>query len=195
MSLRLLEPCRFEETVKRSRFLAHAAPVATEADTLAFFDAVADPGASHNCWAWRLDGRHRSSDDGEPGGTAGRPILAVLEGRDLDGVMVVVTRYYGGINLGVGGLVRAYGGAAAKCLDRGQTERRERRLRCELVADFDQAGTVHLLLERHGARKHGERYGEKGLVLDIDVPQQAVEALRTELGNASRGAAKLWISR
>jgi len=195
VSLRLLEPCRFEETIRRSRFVAHAAPVASEADTLAFFEFVADPSATHNCWAWRVDGRHRSNDDGEPGGTAGRPILAVLEGRDLDRVMVVVTRHYGGIKLGAGGLARAYGGTAAKCLDRGRTEERVPTVQCELVADFELAGPVHQLLERHGARKLGERFDERGSTLDLEVPRPAVEPLRRDLQAASRGQARLWISR
>lgn len=195
MSLQLLEPCRFEDTIKRSRFIAQAGPVSSEADTLAFYESVADPSATHNCWAWRLDGRHRFNDDGEPGGTAGRPILGVLEGRALDGVMVVVTRHYGGVKLGVGGLVRAYGGTAARCLDRGQTRERVRRLRCELVADFALAGVVHQLLDSHGARKLGEAFDERGMVLDLEVPQGAVEALRKDLESASRGQARLWLRR
>lgn len=195
MSLRLLAPCAFEETIRRSRFVAHAVPVTREADTLAFHEQVTDPQATHNCWAWRLDGRHRSNDDGEPGGTAGRPILAVLESRQLDGVMVIVTRYYGGIKLGAGGLARAYGGVAAKCLDRGKTERRVRRLRCELVADFPLSDVVHQLLDRHGGKKEGERFESGGVVVEALVPEGKVEALRSDLDNASRGAARLWLSR
>lgn len=195
MSLRLLAPCEYEETIRRSRFIARAAPVRSEAETLEFYESVADTSATHNCWAWRLGGRHRFNDDGEPGGTAGRPILAVLEGRDLDGVMVVVTRYYGGIRLGAGGLVRAYGGTAAKCLDRGETEREVPMLRCELTADFSLAGSVHQLLERHGARKDAERFDERGLGLELTVPRDAVEPLRRDLEGISRGAAKLWICR
>ena len=97
----LAAPCQFEETIRNSRFLAQAAPVASQADTLAFYESVADPAATHNCWAWRVELSGRSNDDGEPSGTAGRPILNVIEGRELDGVMVVVTRWYGGIKLGV----------------------------------------------------------------------------------------------
>ncbi|MEM1411948.1 MAG: YigZ family protein [Pseudomonadota bacterium] len=195
MSLRLLAPCEYEETIRRSRFIAQAAPISSEADTLAFHETVADLAATHNCWAWRLDGRHRHNDDGEPGGTAGRPILAVLEGRDLDGVMVVVTRYYGGIKLGAGGLVRAYGGTAAKCLDRGQTEPRIQMLRCELTADFALSGLVHQLLERHDGQKQDEQFGARGLTFTVMVPKTAVEALRRDLESASRGQAKLWVSR
>ncbi len=195
MSRRLLEPARFEETIRRSRFVAHAGPVASEAETLAFHESVADPAATHNCWAWRVDGRYRFNDDGEPGGTAGRPILAVLEGRDLDNVMVVVTRYYGGIKLGAGGLVRAYGGTAAKCLDRARTARHVPMMRCELEMTFADSDAVHQLLERHGALKQEESFRASGVTLQLEVPRDAVEALRRDVEGVSRGAAKLWISR
>lgn len=195
MSLQLKAPCSAEMTIKRSRFVAHASPVTGEADTLKFFEQVADPAANHNCWAWRVDGRHRFNDDGEPGGTAGRPILATLEGRDLDGVMVVVTRYFGGIKLGVGGLVRAYGGAAAQCLDQGEFMERIQWRRCEIVADFALAGPLHQLMEREGARKLGETFNDQGVRLQLEVPRQQIEPLRAAVEEISRGAAKLWLSR
>ena len=195
MSRKLLAPCEFEETIRKSRFVAHAAPIAREADTLAFYQRVADVRATHNCWAWRLDGRHRFNDDGEPGGTAGRPILAQLEGRDLGGVMVVVTRYYGGIKLGAGGLVRAYGGTAAKCLDRGETEIIVPRVTCELSLDFSDAGPVHQLLERHATQKTGERFTDHGVVLTVSAPRDRLAALREDLDRLTRGSGRLWISR
>ena len=102
--------------VKHSRFIAQAAPATSPEAALAFLAQVADPEATHNCWAYRIGAEYRSSDDGEPSGTAGRPILAAIEGQGYDQVVAVVTRWYGGIKLGAGGLVRAYGGAAAECL-------------------------------------------------------------------------------
>ncbi len=110
-------PARFETEIKRSRFVAHAARVETLDETVAFYESVADHAATHNCWAWKLDQQYRFNDDGEPAGTAGKPILAAIEGKGLDHVMIVVTRYFGGIKLGAGGLVRAYSGAAARCID------------------------------------------------------------------------------
>ncbi len=101
----LAAACRYEETIRKSRFIAHAAPVKTQADTLSFYESVADPRATHNCWAWRIDHVYRFNDDGEPSGSAGRPILSVLEGRALEHIMIVVTRYFGGIKLGIGGLI------------------------------------------------------------------------------------------
>jgi len=109
------------ETVKGSRFIVDVAPVDGEDHARALLARVAsDYGdASHHCSAWRLASPaiERANDDGEPSGSAGRPILAQLAGRDLVDTAVIVTRYFGGTKLGVGGLVRAYGGAAGQALD------------------------------------------------------------------------------
>ena len=112
----LAAPWRHEEEIKKSRFLAQAAPVGSPDEALAWFTAVGDASATHNCWAYRIGDAYRFNDDGEPGGTAGRPILQAIDGQGCDRVAVVVTRWYGGIKLGAGGLARAYGGAAAECL-------------------------------------------------------------------------------
>src|SRR5690606_15533044 len=85
--------------VKHSRFLAHAAPVGNAADALAFVASVLVADATHNCWAYRHGSEYRSSDDGEPAGTAGRPILAAIDGQGYDRIVVVVTRWFGGIKL------------------------------------------------------------------------------------------------
>ena len=103
----LLAPCDYREEIRKSRFLAQARAISSAADAQAFIEQVSDPGASHNCWAWKIGQQYRFSDDGEPGGTAGRPILAAIEAQGFDGVAVVVTRWYGGIQLGTGGLARA----------------------------------------------------------------------------------------
>ena len=103
----LAGPADFLLEVKHSRFLAQAGPVDSAEAAHAFMATVADPTATHNCWAWRVGDQYRSSDDGEPAGTAGRPILAAIDGQGYDRVAVVVTRWFGGIKLGAGGLVRA----------------------------------------------------------------------------------------
>lgn len=109
------------EPVKGSRFIVTARTVADEDDARSLLAEVRAemPDAGHHCSAWRLarPAIDRASDDGEPGGSAGRPILAQLTGRDLVDAAVIVTRYWGGTKLGIGGLVRAYGGAAGEALD------------------------------------------------------------------------------
>lgn len=106
----------FEQVIKKSRFLAIAGPVSSELAAREFIGSRSDPDANHNCWVWRIGQNYRFSDDGEPSGTAGKPILQALDGQSLDNVAVVVTRWFGGVLLGSGGLMRAYGGTAAVCL-------------------------------------------------------------------------------
>ncbi|MGB0638418.1 MAG: IMPACT family protein [Myxococcota bacterium] len=124
--LTLRAPVHVEvDPIKRSRFFADAAPVQSEQEALAFIEQIRAqyPDAGHHCFAWRLqsgDQGSRSSDDGEPGGTGGPPILAHIDGATLQGVVIVVTRYFGGTKLGKGGLIRAYGGTAGAAIALGE---------------------------------------------------------------------------
>ena len=172
--------------VKHSRFLAQAAPVDTPEAALAFLAEVADPAATHNCWAYRLGALYRSSDDGEPAGTAGRPILAAIDGQGYDRVVVVVTRWYGGINLGAGGLVRAYGGSAAECLR--CAARLPLVVTCELrlAYGFEDTGAVHAALAAHAAEKLDEHFDAEGARLQVRLPLDRVDALKSHLRNATR---------
>jgi len=106
----------FEEDIKKSRFQAIAVPVANEQDVKDFLEISKDISTTHQCWAWKIGNNVRFNDDGEPSGTAGRPILATIEGNELSNILVLVNRWYGGVKLGTGGLVRAYGGCAGQCL-------------------------------------------------------------------------------
>lgn len=112
----LTGPATSEREIKKSRFATIAAPVSDEASARHFITENSFADATHNCWAWRIGADYRFSDDGEPGGTAGKPILQAIEGQEVDCVAVVVSRWFGGVKLGTGGLVRAYGGSAAECL-------------------------------------------------------------------------------
>ena len=106
----------FEEEIKKSRFQAIAAVVDSEQAVKDFLMQYKDITTTHQCWAWKIGHQVRFNDDGEPSGTAGRPILASIEGNELTNIIVLVNRWYGGIKLGTGGLVRAYGGSAGQCL-------------------------------------------------------------------------------
>ncbi|MGV0817817.1 IMPACT family protein [Martelella sp. AMO21009] len=113
---KLKGPATSEREIKKSRFATIAAPVDDEAAAKTFIADNSFADATHNCWAWRIGADYRFSDDGEPGGTAGKPILQAIEGQEIDCVAVVVSRWFGGVKLGTGGLARAYGGSAAECL-------------------------------------------------------------------------------
>ncbi|WP_334177966.1 YigZ family protein [Pseudoxanthomonas sp.] len=177
--------------VKHSRFLAQAAPVGSADDALAFLREIGDPAATHNCWAYRIGQEYRSSDDGEPAGTAGRPILAAIDGQGFDRVMVVVTRWYGGIKLGAGGLVRAYGGAAAECLRLAPREPLVVLASVELICPFDDLGHVHGALSVHGAVKQDEGFDETGARLRVQLPADRVGALKSQLRDATRNRVRV----
>ena len=172
--------------IRHSRFLAHAASVDTAADALEFLARVADPDATHNCWAYRVGSAYRSSDDGEPAGTAGRPILSAIEGQGCDQVMVVVTRWYGGIKLGAGGLVRAYGGAAAECLRRAERRPLVETSELTVHCGFDDLGSLHAALPAYDAVKQQEDFSETGAALRLLLPASRVDALKSHLRDATR---------
>jgi uncharacterized YigZ family protein len=183
----LAGPAHCEVEIKRSRFIAHAGRVDTPDDTLAFYGSVADPNATHNCWAWKLAHQHRFNDDGEPAGTAGRPILAAIEGKGLDQVMIVVTRYFGGTKLGAGGLARAYSGAAARCIDQGLIVEVQPELECSIQADFRWTGQVYAALESIQATRLGENFAGSGITIRARISAACFDDLQLVLRDATRG--------
>lgn len=187
MSFTLAQPSELQELVRKSRFLARAAPVGDAAAAMAYLQAFGDPGASHNCWAYRIGAQYRFSDDGEPGGTAGRPILSAIEAQDCDRVMVVVTRWFGGIQLGTGGLARAYGGIAARCLQGGERValRTLRPVSCRCT--FAEHGAIRARLADFEAELQGEQFGSGGVELILGVPPERLAALGAWLADLSRG--------
>lgn len=187
----LARTARIETEIKRSRFVAHAARVDDAEAAEAFLDAVADHAATHNCWAWKIGSAYRFNDDGEPASTAGKPIHAALEGKDVDHAMIVVTRYYGGIKLGAGGLVRAYGGAAARAIDAAGTVVVEPTLECVIEAGFELTGPVYAALDACGARKLDERFRPDGVAIRAELGETRWQELRTLLRDMTRGAARV----
>lgn len=187
----LLSQAEFALEVRKSRFLARARPLPSVAEALEAVSDLGDASATHNCWAFRVGATYRSSDDGEPAGTAGRPILAAIDQQGFDQVLVVVTRWYGGINLGAGGLARAYGGSAAECLRNAPSRPLLEMAEAILACDFALANAVHGLLREAGAEKLGESFDEQGLRLRLRLPASMVMGLARRLGDLSRGAATL----
>jgi uncharacterized YigZ family protein len=185
----LAAPHREEQEIKKSRFIAVARRADTPEEAAAVVAATRDPEATHSCWAYRVGDAYRSSDDGEPGGTAGRPILAAIDAQRLDHVVVVVIRFYGGVKLGAGGLARAYGGTAASCLRQAQRLEVLPTIAVTVRAPFDAVGAVYGLLDRHAAVRRAERYLETGLALDVEVEAARLDELKAALGDATRGRA------
>ena len=170
----------YEQHIKKSRFVASAGPVTSEETARTFLASRSDPSANHNCWAWRIGQTYRFSDDGEPSGTAGKPILQAIDGQSLDAVAVVVTRWFGGILLGGGGLIRAYGGTAAACLRAARKIEIVPRVEAKITTAFSDLPLVKARLAGFpDARIDAENFIATGAELDVALPRgQEAEILR-----------------
>lgn len=187
MPYTLSAPAEYREEIKKSRFITHAAPIGSVEEALAFLARMSDPAATHNCWAWKLGNQYRFNDDGEPGGTAGRPILAAIEGQECDQVAVLVIRYYGGIQLGTGGLARAYGGGAAKCLQGAERVELVARSRVRCHPAFAELALVKARLAEFEALVESEAFDADGAELVLALPEARIDALAQVLRDISRG--------
>ncbi|MDT0446447.1 YigZ family protein [Streptomyces johnsoniae] len=184
-----------ETEVNRSRFLCALAPAATEQDAQAFIGRVRalHPTASHHCFAYVIGADaaiQKAGDDGEPGGTAGLPMLQMLLRREVRYAVAVVTRYFGGTKLGAGGLIRAYGGAVGAALDVLGTVTR-RRLRLAVVTvDHGRAGRLENDLRATGRDVRGVTYGAE-VVIEVGLPEAEAESFRAWLAGVTAGGARL----
>jgi uncharacterized YigZ family protein len=171
---------------KGSRFLAWIGPAAGEDAAKAALDGLARryPDASHHCWAWRLGSppRERSSDAGEPSGTAGVPILQVLRGADLSDVLAVVVRWFGGTKLGKGGLARAYAAAAREALAGLPVARRVPTVRIALQVPYERVGAVKRLIHPPEVELESEGYAETARLI-LTVHEERRDALREALAD------------
>lgn len=181
MSRTLTSPVGSELEVRRNRFLGYVLPVDDREAALAELARLRSehPGAAHVCWALLAGGQSGMSDDGEPSGTAGRPILEVLRHHELDGVLAAVVRYFGGVKLGAGGLVRAYTEATATALANAETVERVPETTLELRADYADAERVRRWADAAGYAEPDAEYGAE-VVLRLRLPRTARDkAVRT----------------
>lgn len=179
--------CEYREEIRKSRFITFAAPIGSPAEAQAFIEQYSDLNATHNCWAWKLGDQYRSTDDGEPGGTAGRPILAAIEAQDCDQVVVLVIRWYGGIQLGTGGLARAYGGGANKCLQAAPKIELISRVPLRCTCAFSELALVRLRVAELGGLVVEETFTANGVELQLAVGAGQIDPLQLQLADLSRG--------
>jgi len=177
------------QEIRKSRFVAIAGSIDDEQAAKAFLAAHSEPAANHNCWAWRIGQTYRFNDDGEPSGTAGKPILAAIDGQSLDRVVFVVTRWFGGVLLGSGGLIRAYGGTAALCLRAAEKVERVETHRATVACDFADLALIKARLTARGIAIASESFTDTGAMLVIDFRKDAAEATLTLVSDLSRGRA------
>jgi uncharacterized YigZ family protein len=183
----LTNPTRLSHEIRKSKFVANASNVSSDDAAADFLARVSDTTATHNCWAWRVGQRYRFSDDGEPAGTAGKPILQAIDGQNIDNVIVVVTRWFGGIKLGAGGLIRAYGGCAAECLRQATKSELIETSRVEFALEFSALQATRARLRAFGATIDTEDFSDNGVVLHLSLPTSKLDELRSLLADLSRG--------
>ena len=185
----------FQEVIRRSRFVTYLAPANEEEGARAFIEDIRQrhPGATHHCWAYNLGppgdtARVGMSDDGEPKGTAGRPMLAALLHSEVGEVVAVCARYYGGTKLGTGGLARAYGGGVREALDQVPTQVRRETVGISIQVDYAYSDVVERLLDRDEVQIEDRSYGQS-VRFRCRVDAGHFEALKVALADATRGSA------
>ncbi|MES2245971.1 putative YigZ family protein [Variovorax sp. 54] len=188
MSFTLAQPVHSELLIKKSRFIGCVQPVPDRAAALAVVASLRaeHPGAAHVCWALMAGGQSAANDDGEPGGTAGRPMLEVLRHQQVEGALATVVRYFGGVKLGAGGLVRAYTDAVAQAL-LGATLVplvRQRQLQCAVPYALE--GLVRRELAAIGAVLEDVQHGDD-VRFAFALPAPEADAFIARLDDAAQG--------
>lgn len=183
-----------EITEKKSRFIASIEPVADQEEAIAYIEAKKKQywDARHNCFAYIIGengGIKRCSDDGEPAQTAGRPMLDVLENRGIYNAVVVVTRYFGGVLLGTGGLVRAYQSAVIAGLENCVLLRRMCGFAVEIATDYNGYGKIEYILRENDIPVQNVEYTDNVCIKAV-IPDSLMERLETEIADKTGGTAK-----
>lgn len=158
----------------------------------AFLEKHLDTSTTHQCWAWKIEQNVRFNDDGEPSGTAGRPILATIEGNELTNVIVLVNRWYGGIKLGTGGLVRAYGGCAGQCLLLAEKIELIEKKKAYFQCLFNEWAIFQYELNQQQI-EYEEQYTENGVVIHLQLQIPQIQALTLKIQDVTRGREQLKI--
>ena len=184
------------DKIKGSRFIATVRPMREEAELTAVVETLRAEftEANHHCYAYRLgpgQDRFRYSDDGEPSGTGGKPILQRIDGHDLTDVLLVVTRIFGGTKLGAGGLIRAYGGAAGVALDRAEIVSVVPTRRIRLNFPYELSGTVQALLTAAELEAAESSFGER-VSMSIMIPRSRADAFVAEVRERCAGRVEIY---
>lgn len=188
MSLTLAQAAHSDLVIKKSRFIGCVQAVPGRAEALAIVAALRaeHPGATHVCWALLAGGQSAANDDGEPGGTAGRPMLEVLRRQELEGVLATVVRYFGGVKLGAGGLVRAYTDAVAQALLTATKVPLLKMVTLRCSVPYALEGMVRRELDAAGAALAGVVHGAE-VELGFSLPEPAAAGLVAKLNEAGQG--------
>ena len=191
MPYTLAIPTELTEEIKKSRFIVNAAPVTSADQAAQFIDTISDPNATHNCWAWKIGQQYRFNDDGEPTSTAGRPILSAIEGQDCDQIVVVVTRYFGGIKLGTGGLIRAYGGSTSHCLQQATLIELIARITLQFHCYYNEWPIIENRLKELDVIIENQEFDAEGVKVSIAITKDNSLILSENISDITRGRVKI----
>ena len=188
MPFSIAAPANFELLVRKSRFLAcvQAVPDRAAAQAIVAQLRAQHPDAAHVCWALMAGGQSAAVDDGEPAGTAGRPMLEVLRHQDLEGVVATVVRYFGGVKLGAGGLVRAYTDAVAQALIGAETVAIQRMRTLHCTVPYALEGQLRRQIDAAGATLVEVQH-QSLVELTLRLPDTAADAFITHANNTGQG--------
>ena len=182
----------YTQDIRKSVFRARAVAIASEDDAKDQLARLSEPGANHNCWAFRLGQIYRFSDDGEPSGTAGKPILQAIDGQEMDRLLVVVTRWFGGTLLGSGGLIRAYGGTAAACLREASRQELIETIDLGIRTSFSDLALVRARIEAaENATIRDEQFLADGAEFTARLPVKDAERLAQMLTDQTSGRIRI----
>ena len=185
----------YSEEIKKSKFIVTAQKVNSAQEAQLFFQQYSDPAANHNCWAYKIGNDYRFNDDGEPSGTAGKPILSAIEHAELTNIAVLIVRWFGGTKLGTGGLCRAYGGSASACLKLADKSKIIEKDIVKIMLPFDYSNFIYTQVESYGFPKLEEVYTENGLELTVEIPVVDYGEFEESVINATHGKAILKVKK
>jgi uncharacterized YigZ family protein len=189
------QQCRYEDKVKGSHFISTAKPVNSETEAVAFIEEIKKEyhDATHNAFAWKVGigrtQRYRYNDDGEPSGTAGLPILKAIDARGLSNVCVVVTRYFGGVKLGTGGLMRSYGKTAMELLRSCEIEKKYFTEHLTFTVTFDFVNVAHNIINAFDVELKDSKYAEN-VTFVVEIRSSQAAAFKNKLNDGTNGQVK-----
>ncbi|MBQ5469783.1 MAG: YigZ family protein [Acetobacter sp.] len=185
----LIAPYTSERFIKNSRFLAHAMPVKTTKEAKDFITSlsITYPDATHHCWAWQIGPSSRCYDAGEPSGTAGKPILQAIISQKLDHVVLIISRWFGGIKLGASGLIRAYSGTATECLRHAPKELLIERIQLSFHCPFSLINLLQARLLEWHIENTPPVFDAQGAFFILNLPIERREEITHRITDLTHG--------
>ncbi len=180
----------YEGLIKKSLFIGVCGKVNSTDEFFCFLEQHQDLNATHNCWAYRIGSEYRFNDDGEPSGTAGKPILAAIEGANFNYLGALVIRHYGGIKLGTGGLARAYGGTIAKNLQLANYEHHILMQELHIQLPFEFSQHLFKLTSEYKGKITQQDFNVNGMHCVMSIPASKITKFKESLNNITKGQAR-----